>query len=418
MRKKKRNQTAAAVAEPEEHTGDSIGDVDEQLSAMFDDSWGNSQPKEFVDVPNGTYQTRIIAAFVNNAKSSGRLQCTWEMVILDGEQRARHLFKHDGLDNEDSIGYFKGTLSTLGYDEPADSDALKATLAEIVEAPTYAVARVSSKKRKVDGEMVTRSNTRIIRALDSDDVTDDLEEEDLASFIQDYDPAEEMEPAASEEDLADGDIVYEKGDRVTKDFDGEAYAGTITRMKGDSATIKFDDGETLTVSVDELSPEDPAAIDDGDGEAGESGNIVYEKGDRVTKDFDGETYAGVITRMKGEDQATVKFDDDEVATVDVSELSPEENDDPDADAGEPEPEPDADDPDAAVQEPETSLKKGVKVTAAQEKVLDKLARKLGFNPDDYPTWEGLLCELGDYCGLSGEFSVVNGLIKQIQEASA
>jgi hypothetical protein len=346
----KKKSTTPAEPEDDDATGESMGDVDGQLDAMFEDSWDGIPAKEFSDIPPATYQTRVVAGVLNNAKSSGRFQCSWEAVILDGEQRGRHLFKHDGLDEEQSRAYFKGTLSTLGYEIPSDKEGLKETLQEIVDAPTYVVARVTARKRKdqESGEVVTRTNVRFVRALDSDDVTDDLEEEELQSFLEGYEPGDELtvdEPSDAGGEEEAFDIQYEKGDRVTKDFDGEDFGGVVTKVKGTKATVKFDDGEIVACEFEELQPEAGEDADAGGG----------------------------------------------------------------SDAGE--------DPDAG-EEPSCSLKEGVEVTDAQTKVINKLAKKLGFNEADYETWEALLCELGDYCGLSGEFKTVKDLVTQAQKASS
>jgi hypothetical protein len=269
--------------EPDDGGGDGGDDIGGQLDTMFGESWGSAEAKTFSDVPAGTYQTRVVAAPINNAKSSGRLQVSWEMVVLDGDQRARHLFKHDGLDTEESIGYFKGSLATLGYQEPTTKEELKETLDEIVAAPTYVVARVTNRKKKVNGMMVERTNTRFIRALDSADVTDDLDEDELESVI------------------------------------------------------------TVNIS-DEMAT-----------------NVTQEPG----------------------------------------------NDNPvdDSNTG-------------SNEEPSCSLVDGVSVKSMEEKLIDKLAKKLGFNPDDYDTWESLLCEVGDYCGLSGVFKSVKDLLTKAQKAAA
>lgn len=400
---KKASKNRDMSPEPEDHEADGNGtaDIDGQLDSLFEETWGNSEPKQFSNVPLGTYQTRIIAAILNNAKTSGRFQCSWETVIVDGEHRGRHLFKHDGLEDEQSTSYFQGTLATLGYDVPGDKDGLKETLQEIVDAPTYVVQRVTMKKKRgEDGEMQERTNTRFVRVLDSDDVADDLTEEELQSYLEGYTPETDLNVDGGSVDTPQ----FEKGDRVTKDFDGTDFAGEIKSIKGDTATVLFDDGEKLSVSVDELTAEEP--------EGSDVDAPQFEKGDRVTKDFDGTEYAGKIKRIKG-DTATVLFDDGETVEAALDDLTAEE---PEAEP-EPEPEPEEDNEPAAAEEPSCSLKKGVSVTDTEEKLIDKLAKKLGFVSDDYPTWEGLLCEIGDYCGLSGQFANVKQLITKAQKAA-
>ena len=275
-----------------EDTDNSIDDgsksIDDQLGELFDTTWGDTEARTFDEVPDGLYQTRVLAANLNNAKSSGRFQCSWEVLILEGDYRGRHLFKHDGLDTEDGVSYFKGSLARLGYEEPASKEELQATLKEIVDAPTYVTARVSTRKRKVEGVMEERKNVRFVKALDSNEVTDDFDESELTSYL---------DSSNANTELGDPDESSSKNNTKPKQH-----------------------------------------------------KVPAKKNEPV------------------EEESACK------------------------------------------------LKKGVKLEGGDRKVIKTLANQLDFNIDDYDSLERLLCELGDYCSLSGVFAEPHKLVMKIQKA--
>lgn len=303
-------------------------EVNEQLDEVFDEHWDGVEAKSFEEVPDGTYQVRFISALVNNAKTSGRLQCSWEMIIVNGEHKGRHIFKHDGLNTEEGIAYFKGSLARLGYDEPETKKKLIATLEEIVEGPTYAVVRLSTRKRKVDEEYTYIQSKRFIKALDSDEVEDELEEGDLVPYSG-GEPSEEGEGPSEggEED------VWDVGDRVKVSLDDKYYDGKIKEISDDAetATITFDDGDEMEIAVDDL--EEPEKEE---------------------------------SKPEGE-------------------------------------------------EPSCDLKKK-KMTPTERRATNKFAKEDDFDPDNYDNSAQLLCEIGDYYGLSGTFKDPAALLQAIKKA--
>jgi len=291
-------------------------DVDEQLDELFEETWDGIEPRSFEEVPDATYQSRLLAARINNAKSSGRLQCSWEWLIVEGEYRGRHIYIHQGLGTEDGVAYFKGSLTRLGYEEPESKEKLIEILEEIVEGPTYAVIRLSTRKRKVEGELQEIQNKRIIKALDSDEVEDDFEESELAPTLADSPPSEESSD-------------WEKGDRIKTEIDGESYEGKIKSIKETTAVVTFDDGDEFPVSLDQLEEVE------------------------VEKEKEGK------------------------------------------------------------KEPSCELS-NKKFTPTDRRTTKKLAKKHDFNPDDFDNSADLLCEIGDYWGMSGKFKSPAVLIKAIQ----
>jgi len=162
-----------------------MSSLDKALNAMFDDYWGDSEPRDYQEVPNGRYPCKVVGMVLNESQSSGRLQCSWDCVILEGDHRARHIFKHDGLDTEDGVSFFKGAIGRLGHDVPESKKALFKMIDEILEGPTYLLLQVSTRKRKSQdtGEVREFSNKKIVKALDASEVTDDLTEDESTTLL-------------------------------------------------------------------------------------------------------------------------------------------------------------------------------------------------------------------------------------------
>lgn len=160
---------------------------------------------------------------------------------------------------------------------------------------------------------------------------------------------------------------FEEGDRVEVDIDGTDYPGKITSIGDDKAEVKFDDGDKGTYDLDELTKLDEGSTGDAEDWLGEEagfkkgkkmlvGKIIgvdkvdntfimkvtdtgrkvtgdiddlekveepepgFEKGDRVSCDIDGTTYEGTIKKIQ-DDTAVVVFDDGDVETIDLDELT-------------------------------------------------------------------------------------------------
>lgn len=183
------------------------------------------------DIPDGNYQVKILSAELNYS-SNKRPQCSWQLQIANGEFVNRRLFKHDGVDNEQSIGFFKLGLQRLGV-EVKSMRQLPAELKELVG--TCAEVRVQTK-----GEF---TNTHFTKALDDDEV----ETADLEDF-----------GAAAGEGASSEDEDWKAGEKCIVDYDGTPYTGKITRIGDTTATVKFEDGETDEVEFDDLQvPDEP-----------------------------------------------------------------------------------------------------------------------------------------------------------------
>ena len=188
----------------------------------------------FETVPEGTYQVKIDKATVNRSQSgAGRLQVSYELVICGGEYKGRKLFKNDGIEDEQSISYYKRDIVKLGQDVPESMTDIPGICEEL--EGTFAEVAVKHRGERDDGTPWINCYWR--SALDDDEV--------------DVDGLEEIEDEDGEESE---EVEWSKGDRCQVDFDGDYYEGKIISIKDDEAKVKFEDGTTETVSIDDLEP--------------------------------------------------------------------------------------------------------------------------------------------------------------------
>lgn len=157
-------------------------DIQAQLDALEEEGWDDTKENEggFAEVPTGDYQVKFNKVTINNSKSSGRLQVSFDMTIVGAEDeearklKNRKLFKHEGLDTDENRGKLRYALAKLGQEWPKASD-LPATLEELVG--THALVHVNTKpSSKEEGQM--SSWTNFVKAIDEDEIEDELEEDD------------------------------------------------------------------------------------------------------------------------------------------------------------------------------------------------------------------------------------------------
>lgn len=101
-----------------------------QLTKM----WKTVKPASpsFSVVPDGEYVASLESMDIQESKNSGRLQVVSTYKIADGEHEGSIVKRFDGLDNETSIGYFKGYCEIIGMDVPSDISTLQTAMNKFV----------------------------------------------------------------------------------------------------------------------------------------------------------------------------------------------------------------------------------------------------------------------------------------------
>lgn len=378
--------------------GDTHGKKDiAKLLGELNEIWEDVDPVSFEDVADGKYQTLLSKIEINESKSSGRLQVSWQLKIASGEFANRMIFKHDGIDTAESLGYFKGGLARLGVECPDDMQELPEVLDELKD--TFASVTVRTKK----GSDI--ANVYFDKALDSDDIEEDLSEDPDAAGTEEAEEAEEL--------------VWEKGEKCEVDIDGTNYPGVVTTVNEDDSTalITFDDGDTDTYAFADLieiegknTGDEAAEAEEPDPEPEVEEDEPWAKGDECQVDIDGTMYNGKIKSIK-DDVAKIVFDDgdtDSYPLDDLVEIEAEESEETE-EAEETEETAEGDELKLAFEED--------MITEALQTKIEKLSKDHEFNPDDYENYKDLLIDIGEYLDIGGEFKTPKEIIAAISKSA-
>lgn len=285
----------------------------------------------FGEIPDAKYQVRIDSCKIERAQNGeGRLQVTTELTIVGPSCQNRKMWKRDGIEDETGIGYFKSGFLRIGLELSEDATDWPEQLLEVEKS--FAEVTVRNK-----GDFI---NVYFNKALDDDAVdVADLEEEA-------------------------GDDNWSEGDRVLVEFDGEDFAGEITDLGDDTATVTFDDESVEEVDIADLREEES------------------EDGDEEEED--------------GEDDEAEEEDEEEDEESDEGEGDEEEEEE--AEEGEEE-------------EEGGPVGNFTKTSEAQNKKIQKLATQHDFNEEDYEDWKDLLMDIAEYLEIEGEYSTCAKLLK-------
>jgi hypothetical protein len=69
---------------------------------------------DFQTLPDGKYVAIIDWMELSESKTSGRPQLVWVFLITEGPHQGRKVWKYNGLDTPDKIGYLKNDLHKAG----------------------------------------------------------------------------------------------------------------------------------------------------------------------------------------------------------------------------------------------------------------------------------------------------------------
>ena len=203
----------------------------------------------------------------------------------------------DGEDYEGVIKKVKDDVVTIKFDDGDTDDyelselqAVEADHGEVNEDLVGKTMGFKEGKKMLVGKILSIDDDTFVMKTDAG--------KKVSGDIDDLETPEEEEPD------------WSKGDKCSVAIDGEDYEGVIKKVKDDVVTIKFDDGDTDDYELSELQ-----AVEE------ESKN-EFEIGDRVTAKIDGETYAGEINDIDG-DEASVAFDDGEELVITLEDLTEE-----------------------------------------------------------------------------------------------
>jgi hypothetical protein len=192
---------------------------------------------------------------------------------------------------------------------------------------------------------------------------------------------------------------------VLSSLEGTFAEVTLKHQEGsDFVNVYFNKAlDSDQVDVGELQQAPSDAPGEAEGEAGESKN--WKVGDTVQADFNGDWYQGKVQTVNSKSRiAKVKFEDGEVHDLPFDELEPVDSGEVEAPAEET----------PAVAAAVLKFDE-VKITPADQKKIDAVARKHDFNPDDYAEWLPLVVDLAEHCGITGDYTTCAAIVAKLEK---
>lgn len=105
--------------------------VDAQIHdelAQLDGTWKDTQAaKGGANIPDGDYVSKLTSMLINKSKNQ-RLQVASTFTIFDGNYAGKEIMRFDGLNNEQSISFFKAYAETIGLELPESMTDLPAAI--------------------------------------------------------------------------------------------------------------------------------------------------------------------------------------------------------------------------------------------------------------------------------------------------
>lgn len=195
--------------------------VSNKLSSLSK-MWKTTQAVQpsFSNVPEGEYVGDLKEMKLEESKKSARLQVVTTIEIADGDYVGKTVKRFDGLDKEQSIGYFKGLCEVIGFDIPEDIELLQEALDEFIANNTdlfNITIKVNDKYSNVyiNGVSEFTKGEEGEAEEESEEVEEETSEEEEEGEIVNEEEVEEEE-VAEEEEEEEQEVVAPKKKVVAK----------------------------------------------------------------------------------------------------------------------------------------------------------------------------------------------------------
>lgn len=194
-------------------------------------NWDPGAERGFKKFPAGKYQFKVQNTECTE-NDSGAPVVKAEYLCTVGEQRGEVYYDYFNLSIDYPRDLCMDRIEELGFEVPPRAQ-LEERMAEIAEAAPSFTATVTHNPKK-DDPSVIYVNLTDIKLVDDDE-------------------AEQAPASKPKARKAAANSKPKKGDRVSVDYDGEAFEGEITKTDSKGANIKFDDGETAFHSFKQIT---------------------------------------------------------------------------------------------------------------------------------------------------------------------
>lgn len=88
---------------------------------QFDQNYTTAKPESTAEVPDGVYSVEVTGCAVKLTKATQEPMLAWEFTIQEGDHAKRKFWKNSVI-RENTLGYIKADLETVGLQLDAFSD--------------------------------------------------------------------------------------------------------------------------------------------------------------------------------------------------------------------------------------------------------------------------------------------------------
>lgn len=197
--------------------------VSNKLSSLSK-MWKTTQAVQpsFSNVPEGDYVGDLKEMKLEESKKNARLQVVTTIEIADGDYVGKTVKRFDGLDKEQSIGYFKGLCEVIGFDIPEDIELLQEALDEFIANNTD-LFNITIKMNDKYSNVYINGVSEFTKGEEGEEgegseeeVEEETSEEEEEGEIVDEEEVEEVEEEVAEEEEEEQEVVAPKKKVVAK----------------------------------------------------------------------------------------------------------------------------------------------------------------------------------------------------------
>ncbi len=139
--------------------------------------WKKSKARSVQEpVPDGKYEMKVIDCRIERAKKSSRLQIVWVIQILTGKYKKRIIYRYDGLETENNLGFLKADFKKLGFKLPKNIMKITKIVDDIAGMSFHGQVKTNGEYTNIYiNDVIDEEDEEDEDEDDEDDVEDEVE---------------------------------------------------------------------------------------------------------------------------------------------------------------------------------------------------------------------------------------------------
>lgn len=209
-----------------------MSNVYEQRLKEMESHWVQDSQKGFTNLPDGVYLCKLQDIRLEESNNTGNLQIVSEWLVFDTENSGDVIYIYTPIEGEYGPSLTRQFIESLNYEFPNDPEKIPDIINDLLNVTPAVRIKLTTKKE--------RQNKKILAVIDDSELP---LSSDSAFSKEDEDVEEPELNNNEEEEETNNDSTWREGERCLVDYDGTAFAGTITSINQEyeTAVIYFDD---------------------------------------------------------------------------------------------------------------------------------------------------------------------------------